>query len=245
MGHIGGFTVAPPRAAQRGGAMTPEARESSEGLVLRIGAVSSVVGVAVLFVAEAFHGGHDPGNLSATLPVYAANRIWELVHIAQFVGYLLLLLGLLAVYRSMHDGRSGTIARIGFVTAVVATAIFAVNQAVDGVAVKFVADQWVSAPTPQKAETFRIANAVRHVEIGTTSFSQLTFGLALLLNGLALALARSYPRLLGWAGMVLGGRLRGRRRARRPQRVHGGGLHRHGGDRACVLVPLSRLHSLA
>ena len=185
--------------------MTPEARESSERLVLRIGAVSSVVGVGVLFVAEAFHGGHHPGNLSATLPVYAANRIWELVHIAQFVGYLLLLLGLLAVYRSMHDGRSGTIARIGFVTAVVATAIFGVNQAVDGVAVKFVADQWVSAPTPQKAETFRIANAVRHVEIGTTSFSQLTFGLALLLNGLALALARSYPQLLGWAGMVLGG----------------------------------------
>jgi len=148
---------------------------------------------------------HHPGNLSATLPVYAANRIWELVHIAQFLGYLLLLLGLLAVYRSMHDGRSGTIARIGFVTAVVATAIFGVNQAVDGVAVEFVADQWVSAPTPQKAETFRIANAVRHVEIGTTSFSQLTFGLALLLNGLALALARSHPRLLGWAGMVLGG----------------------------------------
>ncbi len=26
----------------------------------------------LLFVAEAFHGGHEPGNLPATLPVYAA-----------------------------------------------------------------------------------------------------------------------------------------------------------------------------
>ena len=225
--------------------MTPEARESSERLGLRIGAVSSVVGVAVLFVAEAFHGGHDPGNLSATLPVYAANRIWELVHIAQFVGYLLLLLGLLAVYRSMHDGRSGTIARIGFVTAVVATAIFGVNQAVDGVAVKFVADQRVSAPTPQKAETFRIANAGSPRRDWNYELLAVDFWAGPLAQRTRTRSGKALPPAARVGRDGPRGRLRGRRRARRPQRVHGGGLHRHGGDRACVLVPLSRLHSLA
>jgi hypothetical protein len=87
---------------------------------------------------------------------------------------------------------------------VVAVAIFGANQAVDGIAIKFVAEQWVDAPAAQKADAFRLANAVRHAEIGLTSFSQLTLGLALLLSGLATALVRTHPRPLGWTGMALG-----------------------------------------
>lgn len=158
-------------------------------VLLRIGAVASVLGIVVLFVAEAFHGGHEPGNLPATLPVYAANSLWEIVHIGQFLGYLLLLVGLIALGRSIGDGAGAAVARLGFVVAVVAVAIFGVNQAVDGVAIKFVAEQWVDAPAAQKADAFHLANAVRHIEIGLTSFSQLTLGLALLLTGLATALA--------------------------------------------------------
>jgi len=56
----------------------------------------------------------------------------------------------------------------------------------------------------QKAEAFRLANAVRHIEIGTTSFSQLTLGFPLLLLGVAVALDANHPRLLGWSGMMLG-----------------------------------------
>lgn len=175
-----------------------------ERALLRIGAVSSVLGLAVLFVAEAFHGGHDPGNLRATLPVYAANSAWEVVHIGQFLGYLLLLFGFVALYRSLREGQGAALARLGVVAAVVAVAIYGANQGVDGVAIQFVADQWVEAPPAEKAETLRLANSVRHVEIGLTSFSQLTLGIALIVFGLAIALGRAYPRLLGWAGTALG-----------------------------------------
>ncbi len=53
-----------------------------ERTLLRIGAVSAIVGVVTLFVAGAFHGGHDPANLGAILPEYAANANWEMSTLA-------------------------------------------------------------------------------------------------------------------------------------------------------------------
>ena len=151
-----------------------------ERTLLRTGAVSAPLGVITLYVADAFHGGHNPADLEATLPEYAANANWEVVHIAQFLGYVLVFVSLVALYRSMAEGWGAALARLAYVTAVLATAIYAVNQAVDGVAVKFVADEWVSAPPAEKADAFRVAEAVRHIEIGTSSFAELTLGAALL-----------------------------------------------------------------
>lgn len=52
-----------------------------ERTLLRIGPVSSVLGLVLSVVAGAFHGGSgEPNNLLATLPQYAANDHWELVH---------------------------------------------------------------------------------------------------------------------------------------------------------------------
>ena len=177
-------------------------REVGERTLLRIGALSATLGVITLFVAEAFHGGHDPANLEATLPEYAANANWEIVHVGQFLGYILVLVGLVALHRSIVEGRGAALARLGYVTAVVATAIYGTNQALDGVATKFVADEWVSAPVAEKADAFRVAEAVRHIEIGLTSFAELTLGAALLLYGLAIALSDVYPKWLGGAAVV-------------------------------------------
>ncbi len=175
-----------------------------ERTLLRIGAVSAIVGVITLFVAEAFHGGHDPADFQAVLPEYAANANWEVVHIGQFLGYVLVLVGLVALYHSISEGRGAALARLGYVTAVVATAIYAVNQGVDGVAVKFVADEWVGAPAEEKADALRVAEAVRHIEIGLTSFVEVTWGAALLLYGVAIALSDAYPGWLGWAAVAVG-----------------------------------------
>ncbi len=175
-----------------------------ERTLLRIGAVSATLGVITLFVADAFHGGHNPADLEATLPEYASNANWEAVHIGQFLGYVLVFGALVALYRSMAEGRGAALARLGYVTAVVATTIYAVNQAVDGIAVKFVADEWVSAPAEEKADAFRVAEAVRHIEIGLSSFAELTLGAALLLYGLAIALSGAYPGWLGWAAVAVG-----------------------------------------
>jgi hypothetical protein len=111
---------------------------------------------------------------------------------------------LVALQHSIAEGRGAALARLGYVTAVVATALYAVNQAVDGVAVKFVADEWVSAPAAEKADALRVAEAVRHIEIGLSSFVELMLGAALLLYGLAIAFSDVYPKWLGWAAAAVG-----------------------------------------
>src|ERR687885_285030 len=171
---------------------------------LRIGAISATLGVIILFVADAFHGGHDPADLEATLPEYAANTNWEVVHIGQFLGYALILISLVALYRSITKGRGVALARLRYVTVVLATAVYAVNLAVDGVAIKFVADEWVSASAAEQANAFRAAQAVRHIEIDLSSFAELIMGAPLFLYGLAIALSDVYPKLLGWAAVVVG-----------------------------------------
>jgi len=102
--------------------------------------VSSVLGLVLSVVAGAFHGGGgQPNDLQATLPHYAVNNYWELVHLGQFVADVLILVAFVAVYRSLTEGISATLARLGIIVAVVAEAIYGVNQAVDGIAIKFVA----------------------------------------------------------------------------------------------------------
>jgi hypothetical protein len=178
-----------------------------ERTLLRIGAVSIVLGVLLGLTVGFFHGGSQPWDLQATLPLYAANRWWELVHLAQFVAELLLLVGFFALYRSIAattEGVRNALAQLGIIVAVVAVGIYGVNQAVDGIANKFVAQQWVDAPIAEKAVAFRVADAVRHIEIGTSSLFVLSDGISLLLFGVAIALGHAYPKLLGWSAIALG-----------------------------------------
>lgn len=184
--------------------MTGPRDPRAERALLRIGAVSPIVGLVVIFVAEVFHGGHEPANLRATLPVYADNPYWEAVHIGQFLGFLLLLPGFVALHRSIRESASGALARLGFVFALVGLAIYGANQGVDGVAIQFVAEQWVEAPAVEKQDAFRLANSVRHIEIGLSSFTELALAIALLLFGLAIGLGEAYPRSLGWSAIAIG-----------------------------------------
>ncbi len=53
--------------------------------LLRIGAVSIILGVIISGVSGAFHGGHQPHDLVVTLPLYATNANWIVVHLGQFL----------------------------------------------------------------------------------------------------------------------------------------------------------------
>jgi hypothetical protein len=61
----------------------------------------------------------------------------------------------------------------------------------DGVAIKFVAYEWVSAPAAENADALRVAEAVRHIEIGLSSFAQLV-------------LSDVYPKWLRGAAVAVG-----------------------------------------
>ncbi len=63
----------------------------------------------------------------------------------------------------------------------------------------------MNAPATEKEVAFRVAEAVRHIEIGLTSLTVLTLGVAFILYGVAIELSRVYPRWLGWLTVVGGG----------------------------------------
>jgi hypothetical protein len=179
-----------------------------DAISTRLGAVALPLGVIVIAVSEYFHPAReDPMDNVAVFMEYAHSDIWTAVHLAEYFGFLLLLLGgLVALYYSVSakPGMGAGLAPFGLAAAVTTAASYTVLQAVDGVALKRAVDAWASAPADQQTAAFAAAEAVRWTEIAMNSFSNFLSGLTLLLFGLAIALGTVYPRWVGWMAAISG-----------------------------------------
>src|SRR5919199_1126967 len=180
---------------------------TSETVGLRGPGLLAFGGAAFSLLAGALHPGTVPPNQhAAVFAEYAASPTWTAVHLGQFVGMALLIAGLLGVLDALGratPGRApGWLVRLGMVVASVALALYAVLQAVDGVALKQAVDAWAAAPEPERAARFATAEAVRWLEWGARSYQSFLFGSALLLAGAALLRSR---RSLRTAGVLMAG----------------------------------------
>jgi len=208
-------------AVARCGRGTPEGEEGSvmnatgigtvpanrDKWLLRLGTASGALGILLELAMGMLHAGHTDPNDSATVFLeYAVSDIWTAVHIGQFFGAALIGLSLLtlAYVLAQQDGVARAFASVGALAAITVIAVFAVQMAVDGVALKSAVDDWVSAPASEKTVAFRVANGIRDVEKGLSGFFQIANGIALLGLGLAVALARGLPRWLGVVGALAG-----------------------------------------
>jgi hypothetical protein len=179
----------------------------AERSTTRIGAVALVLGLLVLLVAEPLHPSQeDPMDHPAVFAEYARSELWVAVHLGEYVAFLLLLGGLVALSyaTTTRPGPGVTWARFGVVVTMAAVASFTILQAVDGVALKRAVDAWVAAPADQQGAAFAAAEAVRWIEMGVNAFSYSLLGLSLVLNGVALALGSTYPRWLGCLAALAG-----------------------------------------
>ena len=71
-------------------------------ITTRVGAAMLPLGVVVIAVAEHFHPSkEDPMDFPAVFREYAHSRIWTTVHLGEYLGFLLLLGGLVALYYSV------------------------------------------------------------------------------------------------------------------------------------------------
>jgi hypothetical protein len=176
--------------------------------LLRLGAVAVAVGLVLQILMELLHpSGADPNDSAAAFREYATSGSWTAVHIGQFFGTLLIVVALVALGRGLarQGGLAGALAVVGAVAAVLVAAVFAVQMAVDGIALKATVDAWVRATgAADKAVAFQVAESIRWVEKGLSGFFQLLNGTALLALGVSVALGRSYPRWLGWTGAAGG-----------------------------------------
>lgn len=167
---------------------------------IRLAAVALPLGVLLPLLATAIHPHReDVMDNPAVFTEYAHAGDWFAVHFAQWGAALLLFAGLLGVYYAIKDGSglSRALARFGAFATVQAAAGITALQAVDGVALKWAADNWVDASPGEEAGTFAAAEAVRFIEYGLQSYANILLGLAVIFLGAATAVGGTYPRWLG------------------------------------------------
>jgi hypothetical protein len=153
---------------------------AADRLTSRIGAVLFLLGLVVLVISTQLHPAHEnPMDNQAVFREYAQSNLWIAVHLAQFVGFLLVIGGLVGLYFSIaiRPDAAAAIARFGLAAAATTGASFTILQAVDGVALKRAVDAWASAPPDQEVAAFAAAEAIRWIEIGVNSLAFSLVGL--------------------------------------------------------------------
>jgi hypothetical protein len=183
-------------------------RASSEQRpLMRIGAVAGVTGVVAQTVLELFlhPSGAHPNDSAAAFAEYAASTSWTAVHLGQFAAVLLVSIALIALAGTLrsHGGWPADLALVGALAVAVATAVFGVQMAVDGVALKHAVVTWTGAAPGAQETAFTIAESVRSIEKGLSALFHFSNGAALLLLGGAVATSLR-RRWLGWIGAAAG-----------------------------------------
>jgi hypothetical protein len=199
-------TAGTPDHMPVGAARAPDG-VATERALLRVGAVTGIAGVLVQIVMDQLHPAQaDPNDSRAAFAEYSHSRIWTAVHLGQFLGTLLLALSLICLARALsrQRGLPGVLAIVGAVTAFLLTAVFTVQMALDGIALRTAVHAWVTATGPQKASAFQVAQGLRDLEKGLSALFHINNGLTLVTLGLSIGLGQLYARWLGWTAVVAG-----------------------------------------
>src|SRR3712207_3655560 len=193
-------------AAPGGGGPVP-ADDGRASPLLPVGAAVGVLGLLLEVVSTLLHpSSAQPNDSDAAFREYAASGGWELVHVGQWLGVLLMAVAfvVLGLALSARSTRARAFAVPGTLTAALFAAVFTVQMAVDGVALKAAIDAWLGGAPGGADAAFGVAEGVRGVEKGLSAFTHLLNGSTLLLLGLAMAAGRAAPRWLGGVGVLAG-----------------------------------------
>ena len=164
-----------------------------------------VGGLVLNAVATLIHPAGDEDDHEAIFRQYADSGAWVAVHLAQFVGVLLALGGLLALYRAMRaGGHAALLADLAAVLTGATAATWAVLQGLDGVGLKQAVEAWDRASGAEESIRFANAETVRWLEWGFQSYFRVLLGLTLVLFGAAILASRVVAGWLGWAAICAG-----------------------------------------
>jgi hypothetical protein len=181
----------------------------SERLLLRIGSITFLTGLAIFTISTAFHASReDPTNHLRVFAEYANSPPWIAAHIGQFVGEIIIFAGgFVALFRLLVQSESMTVsvlAWIGFTIAIIAASTLSILQAVDGIALKRAVDSWVIAPAGEKMAAFRVAEGMRWSEVGINSIYRILQGTVAIVVGIAITLSPIVGRWIGAIGIFAG-----------------------------------------
>ena len=178
-------------------------------LLLRVGSIAFLVDMIIVIVSTAIHpSSEDPANHRLVFAEYASDDSWIAVHIGQLAGVIMVFVGgFVALCRLLAQSESSMaiiLAWIGLALAIITASIFAVLQAVDGIALKMAVDSWTAASSEEKAITFRVTEGIRLIEYGTNSIFRVLQGTLAIVFGVAIVKSKILSKWIGGAGVVIG-----------------------------------------
>jgi hypothetical protein len=181
----------------------------SQRPLLRIGSFVFLAGAVMAIVFTLFHAStEDPANLLLVFTTYASDDSWIAVHIGQFVGVVMVFAGgFVALYRLFVQSESSMVsmlAWIGLALTIMTASVYAILQAVDGIANKLADDSWVAAPPEEKAIAFGVAKGVRFIEIGTNGIFRILQGTVAMIFGVVIVKSKILSKWIGVAGVATG-----------------------------------------
>jgi hypothetical protein len=177
----------------------------SAALNLKSGGVCLIVGAVVFAIWRLLHGDTPAADAEAALNFVQDRPIYSAVHIFAVLAALVVVIGLLALTRSLSRPGPWLIGQAAMISATVGLAIFGVESTSEGLALPELARAAVNADPNQRIEFVRAARAVTAATHGPSLMAMaLLIGIPLLLLGIAMV-RDLYPSWLGWAGAVIGG----------------------------------------
>lgn len=199
-------TATPPMTESIGaGLSAPQPSPAPDRATIKLGAVSGGTGVVLQLLLQHLHPHQEQPNRSvAAFTEYGHAHAWTAIHIGQFFGTLLIAFSMLVLCRALarQPGGAGTLARASAVAIVVVASVFAVQMAVDGVALKHAVDTWAAATGSAKTSAFQVAEGLRWLEKGLSGLFNLLNGTAVLALGLSLIVGRTYRSWPGWVAII-------------------------------------------
>jgi hypothetical protein len=154
-------------------------------------------------VTMLFHPSGDEDVHETIFAEYAGSDSWEWVHVGQLAGVLVALGGLLVLHQVLRSGASRLSAFAAAMT-IATAAVWAVLQAVDGIALKQAVDAWVAADEDSQSFRFADAETVRWAEWGLQSYMRVLLGATLLLFGAAILTTHVLAAWTGWVAGLAG-----------------------------------------
>jgi hypothetical protein len=144
----------------------------------------------------------DPNKAVQAFAAYADDRLWVASHLAQLVGISLALAALVILARQLETGGAAVWARLASAGAIASFALAAVLQAVDGIALRAMVENWAAAAAVQKE---RLSVCIRCAAGGDrlASVLSLVLGATATLFGVALLDGLKHPRWIG--GLAIAG----------------------------------------
>ena len=171
----------------------------------QLGAGAVLIGGVLAIVFNLLHP-RASGALSNTrveLKMIAESDIWKLDHVMLGIATAVISVGVIAIALSMFGTQGDAWARAWLIFSAVSTGVLVVLLAIDGTAIKSLADDWAKAPNDPAV--FSAAKAL--VEVNGALLRVvilLQFGISPLLFGMAVWASDGYPKAIAQASLGAG-----------------------------------------